>query len=96
MDLQLKGVVLAVSDQSQTWTTAGSIAADFTKEDKIIQWEKHEKVKHIKETESNTPTADKGARLSKMSVYQIQLHSTGLGSLVCIHKDAKRRSKPFL
>lgn len=62
LDLQLKGVVLAVSDQLQTWTTAGSIAADFTKEDKIIQWGKHEKVKHIKETESNTPTADKGAR----------------------------------
>lgn len=40
------------------WITAGSIAADFTKEDKIIQWEKHEKVKHIKETESNTPTAE--------------------------------------
>lgn len=58
MDLQLKGVVLAVSDQSQMWITAGSIAADFTKEDKIIQWEKHEKVKHIKETESNTPTAE--------------------------------------
>lgn len=58
LDLQLKGVVLAVSDQSQTWITAGSIAADFTKEDKIIQWEKHEKVKHIKETESNTPTAE--------------------------------------
>lgn len=61
MKLQLKGMVLTVSDQSQTWITAGSIAADFTKEDKIIQWEKHENVKHIKETESNTPTADKGA-----------------------------------